>query len=94
MNKGDLQRGAKSVSLADLSIYYTWKNIKKSYNSNKFKILGTIQDEEFNLPDGFLFCARHSGLFWKLLTPKTMKLLGSTEEKITKGKNGVRTCCN
>ena len=63
MNKGDLQRGAKSVSLADLSIYYTWKNIKKSYSSNKFKILGTIQDEEFNLPDGFLFCARHSGLF-------------------------------
>ena len=28
----------KSVALADLSIYYTSKNIKSEYNNNKFKI--------------------------------------------------------
>ena len=33
-----LKRGKKSVVLSNLSIYYTWKNIKSSYNNNKFKI--------------------------------------------------------
>ena len=28
----------KTVALANLSIYYTWENIKNSYNNNKFKI--------------------------------------------------------
>ena len=37
-DKLDLKRGQKSVSLSNLSIYYTWKNIKSSYNNNKFKI--------------------------------------------------------
>ena len=27
-----------SVALSNLSIYYKWKNIKKSYDNNKFKI--------------------------------------------------------
>ena len=35
-DKIDLRRGEKSVSLSNLSIYYTWKNIKCSYNRNKF----------------------------------------------------------
>ena len=30
-------RGGKKI-LLNLSIYYTWKNIKSSYNNNKFKI--------------------------------------------------------
>ena len=34
----DLRRGQKSVALSNLSIYYTWKNIKSSYNNNKFKM--------------------------------------------------------
>ena len=34
----DLKRGQKSIALSNLSIYYTWKNIKSSYNNNKFKI--------------------------------------------------------
>ena len=38
-DKLDLRRGQKSVALSNLSIYYTWKNIKSSYNSNKFKYL-------------------------------------------------------
>ena len=36
-DKLDLRRGQKSVPLSNLSIYYTWKNIKSSYNNNKFK---------------------------------------------------------
>ena len=28
----------KNIALANLSIYYTWKNIKSKYNNNKFKI--------------------------------------------------------
>ena len=28
------------MALANLSIYYTWKNVKLTYNNNKFKILG------------------------------------------------------
>ena len=35
-----------------LSIYYTWKNIKKLYKNNKFKILAPTWNEEFELPDG------------------------------------------
>ena len=31
-------RSEKAVALSNLSIYYTWKNIKSSYNNNKFKI--------------------------------------------------------
>ena len=38
-DKLDLRRGQKTVALSNLSIYYTWKNIKSSYNNNKFKML-------------------------------------------------------
>ena len=51
-DKLDLRRGPKSVALLNLSIYYTWKNIKSSYNNNKFKISTTTWSEEFKLPDG------------------------------------------
>ena len=37
-DKLDLRRSQKSVALSNLSIYYTWKNIKSLYNNNKFKI--------------------------------------------------------
>ena len=37
-DKLDLKRGQKSVALSNLSIYYTWKNIKSSYNNNKFEV--------------------------------------------------------
>ena len=35
-NKLDLRIGEKIIALSNLSIYYTWKNIKSSYNNNKF----------------------------------------------------------
>ena len=37
-NKLDLRFGEKVTALSNLSIYYTGKNIKGSYNNNKFKI--------------------------------------------------------
>ena len=37
-DKSDLRRSQKTVALSNLSIYYTWKNVKSSYNNNKFKI--------------------------------------------------------
>ena len=37
-NKLDLIIGEKTIALSNLSIYYTWKSIKSSYNNNKFKI--------------------------------------------------------
>ena len=37
-DKINLERSDKYVGLSNLSIYYTWKNIKKSCKNNKFKI--------------------------------------------------------
>ena len=51
-DKLDLRRGQKTVALSNLSTYYTWKNLKSSYNSNKFKISAPTRNEEFELPDG------------------------------------------
>ena len=42
----------KSIALSNLSIYYTWKNIKSSYNNNKFKISAPTWNDKFELPDG------------------------------------------
>ena len=123
-DKLDLRRGQKTVALLNLSIYYTWKNVKSSYNNNKFKISAPTWSEDFKLPDGSYSVSdiqdyfeyilkKHSesvdnpsirmdinrientvtfkiknGYYLELLTPETMKLLGSTESKITKDKNG------
>ena len=38
-DKIKLNKGDKYVALSNLSIYYTWKNMKMSYKNNKFKIL-------------------------------------------------------
>ena len=51
-DKLDLRRSQKSVALSNLSIYYMWKNIKSSYNNNKFKISAPTWSDEFELPDG------------------------------------------
>ena len=123
-DKLDLRRGQKTVALSNLSIYYTWENIKSSYNNNKFIRSAPTWNEEFELPDGsystsdiqdyFEYILKthsesvdnppiriyvnkienritfkiKSGCYLELLTPETMKLLGSTESKITKDKNG------
>ena len=123
-DKLDLRRGQKTVALSNLSIYYTWKNVKSLYNNNKFKISAPTWSEEFELRDGSYAVSdiqdyfeyilkKHSesvenpsirmyinrienritfkiksGYYLELLTPETMKLLGSTETKINKDKNG------
>ena len=123
-DKLDITRGQKTAALSDLSIYSMWKNVKSSYNNNKFKISPPTWSEEFELPDGSYSVSdiqdyfeyilkKHSESvdnpsirmyinrienritfkiknrnYLELLTPETMKLLGSTESKITKDKNG------
>ena len=121
-NKLDLRIGKKVIALSNLSIYYTWKNIKSSYNNNKFKISAPTWNDEFELPNGsypvsdiqdyFEYILKKHGedidkpsiqiyvnkienrvtlkiknvYSLELLTSDTMKLLGSTKNKITKDK--------
>ena len=51
-DKLDLRRSDKYVALSNLSIYYTWKNIKISYNNNKFKISAPTWNDRFDSSDG------------------------------------------
>ena len=51
-DKIDLRRGEKSIVLSNLSIYYTWKNIKSSYSNNKFKISAATWNDKFEFSDG------------------------------------------
>ena len=51
-DKLDLRRSQKFVASSNLSIYYTRKNVKSSYNNNEFKISAPTWSEEFELPDG------------------------------------------
>ena len=123
IDKLDLRMGEKIIALSNLMIYYTWKNIKGSYNNNKFKISAPKWNDKFELSYGsysaldfqeyFEYVLKKHGenigkpsvhiyvnkienrIIFKikdgysleLLTPETMKLLGSTKSKITKDKN-------
>ena len=51
IDKLDFKYPNKNMALANLSIYYTWKNVKSIYN-NKFKISAPTWHETFGLPDG------------------------------------------
>ena len=51
-DKLNLKNPNKNMALANLSIYYTWKNIKSKYNNNKFKISAPTWNYTFDLPDG------------------------------------------
>ena len=113
-----------NMALVNLSIYYTWKNIKSEYNNNKFKISTPTLNETFDLPDRsytiddiqdyFEFIMTKyvilndnpsikiysnkiknrivfkikNGYKLELLTPETMKLLGSSKKFVDKDKNG------
>ena len=122
-DKSDLRLHKKVIALSNVSMYYTWNNIKSSYNNDKFKISTPTWNEEFTLPDGsdsvsdiqdyFQYILKKhgentdknsvqiyvnkiknritfkikNGYSLELLTKETMKLLGSTKNKITKDKN-------
>ena len=115
-NKLNLKNSNKNMALANLSIYYTWKNIKSEFNNNKFKISALTWSKTFDLPDGSYIIAdiqdyfefiikKHealtenpsiqiypnkikdriafkikTGYKLELLTPETMKLLGSIKK--------------
>ena len=51
-DKLHLRIGEKNVALSNLYIYYTQKNIKNSYNNNKFKISAPTWNDKFKLPHG------------------------------------------
>ena len=51
-DKLDLRGGEKYIALSNLSIYYIWKDIKSSYNNNKFKISALTWNVKFELHDG------------------------------------------
>ena len=69
--------------------------MKKLYKNKKFKISTPSLNEEFQLLDGSysdhienrITVEIKTGYYFKLLSPDTMKLLGSTKSKITKDKN-------
>ena len=49
-NKVNLNKSDKYVALSNLGMYCTWKNFKKPYKNNKFRILAPTWNEEFELP--------------------------------------------
>ena len=51
-DKLNLKNPNKNIALANLSIYYTWKNVKSDYNNNKFKISAPTWNDTFDVPDG------------------------------------------
>ena len=51
-DKVNLKNPIKNMTLAKLSIYYTWKNIKSEYNNHKFKISAPTWNDTFHLPNG------------------------------------------
>ena len=115
-DKINLKNPNKNMALANLSICYTWKNIKSEYNNNKFKISAPTWNDTFDLSDGSYSIAdiqdyfefiikKHenltenpnkiksrivfkikTGYKLELLTPETMKLLGSTKKDVNKVK--------
>ena len=52
VDKLDLKNPNKNMALANLSIYYTWKNVRSTYNINEFKVSAPTCNETFDLPDG------------------------------------------
>ena len=52
VDKLNLKNPNKNMVLANLSIYYTWKNIKSAYNNNKFKVSAPTWNDTFDLLDG------------------------------------------
>ena len=123
-DKLNLKNPNKNIALGNLSIYQTWKNIKSTYNNNKFKISAPAWNDTFDLPDGSYPIADIQDYFefiikkhetvtenppvqiypnktktmivfkiktrykLELLSPETMKLLGSTKKDVDQDKDG------
>ena len=72
-DKLNLKNPNKNMALANLSIYYTWKNIKSEYNNNKFKISAPTWNDTFDLADGSYFVADIQDYF-EFIIKKNVKL--------------------
>ena len=66
-DKINLKRSDKYFALLNLSIYYKWKNIKKSYKNNEFKISAPTWNSEFQSPDGSYSVSDIQGYFKYIL---------------------------
>ena len=51
-DKLKLKNPNKNTALANLSIYYIWKNMKSTYSNNKFKMSAPTWNDTFHLPNG------------------------------------------
>ena len=80
-NKVDL-RGQKTISLASLSIYYTWQNVKDEYKNNKFKLSGPTWDQTFDLPDGRYTIADMLDYFLRIVKKHETDVKSSEESPI------------
>ena len=123
-DKLNLKHPKKNMSLANLSIYYTWKNLMSEYKNNKFKVSALSWNDESELSDGSYSISDiqdyfeliikknetltenppiqiypnkikngivfriETGYELELLTPETMRLLGSTKKDVDKDKDG------
>ena len=66
-NKLDLRISKKIITLSNLSICYTWKNIKGSYNNNKLKISAPTWNDQFELLDRLYSVSDIQGYFEYIL---------------------------
>ena len=80
MDKLDLRRKDKYIALSNLSISYTWTNIKKLYKNNKFKISAPTWNEEFELPDGLYSITDIQGYFECILKKHEEKTVKRKEK--------------
>ena len=53
--KRDLKISDKDIALSNFGTYYTWKNVKKSYKNNKFKISAPTWNDLNYLMDHILY---------------------------------------
>ena len=58
------------MALANLGIYYTWKNIKSEYDNNKFK--NNTWNNTFDLPDVYYSIADIQDYFEFIINNKTL----------------------
>ena len=72
LDKTNFKTSGEYVGLSNLSIYYTWKNIKKSNKNKKFKI-SPPWNKQFELPDESYFVLNIQNHFEYIL--KNMKQL-------------------
>ena len=77
-NKLDLKIDEMVIALWNLSIYYTWKKIRKSYNHDKFQISAPTWNNKFELFDG-LYSVLDSQDYFEYI----LKNVNKIENKVT-----------